>query len=851
MCTSDRLPKVCFSRLSGLFVHHDLACLGVFATVALGCGELPNPERISDGEFAAEFDPKDQTLRFVSADRVLLRFPPDAWQIGTVERFDDRKNYNPYWLEYGADVLPQGPPDDLVWHQVSQIVLVEKTRFSMELSLLLTGDQTARIRIETNRPGIFSADVFPNEKGEKDDREPVFLRLRPRADSQEAFYGLGGFADDVNHRGKVRPMQQEIDLLESRSNENRVPIPLLLGSSGFGLFVENRRPGVFAVANKEADLIEVTYGTANDSAQGLRFHLLAAPRPLDVLAKYFALTGFPTLPAPWALGPWIWRNENKNQAEVEDDVKKIRDLDLATTAIWIDRPYATRVNSFDFETARYPDPDAMVRKIHAAGLRLALWHAPYLESGSPELSFAEQSGYFPPQTGLLLNKWGKPLDLSNSQARLFWQKQLRKYTERGIEGFKLDYAEDVVVGLGGARSGWRFSDGSDERTMHHDYPLLYHRTYAELLPKTGGFLLCRTGRFGDQANASVIWPGDMDASFAHHREPVTLPDGKTVLSVGGLPATVVMGLNLSLSGFPLFGADTGGYRKSPPDKELYIRWFQQTALSAVMQVGDASSQPPWEYTPQNGRDTETLDLYRHFARLHLRLFPYEWTYLQQMSQTGRPLLRPLGFVFPSLAEHPNDEYFFGDDLLVAPVLIRGARTRDVLFPPGDFVDFETGELFSGQTARHVLVSAPLSKLPLFVRKGALIPLLSPTVDTYSPTTLPNVDSFSNDPGLLHLLVIPANTKSEFSVYDGTTLRYDPEARRYSQTPGTLFTKGQWINVFPFPVPPKQVHTGSEVMSRVATNTDLERVASGWFWSADRGGTLVVKLARNQTDFVWE
>ena len=817
--------------------------------MGIGC-QTPSltPVRVSDGDSAVEFDPSSSSLRLVRGDETLLRFDPDAWQVATVEKLDDRSSFDPYWLEYGDDVLSASEPADMIWHQVDHISIDSATNLQITLSLVLSDGQKASLEISPSGPGRFAAQLVPDVRSE---RPVAYIRLRPRTDASEGFYGLGGWADEVSHRGKVRPMQQEIDVLESKSNEIRVPIPLLIGTRGWGLFVESRRPGVFAVASKQTDLVETTFGTGDDSKNGLRFHLLTAAEPSSVLSRYYEITGKPLLPATWALGPWIWRNENKNQAQLEDDLKKIRDLDLATSAIWIDRPYATTVNSFDFEAARFPDPTSMIAKVHAAGLRLALWHAPYLEKGSPDLSLAKQKGYFPPSSGVLLNNWSEPIDFTNPAAKQFWQQRVGRYIEQGIEGFKLDYGEDVMVGLGAARSNWHFSDGSDERTMHHSYQLRYHETYAELLPKSGGFLLCRTGRFGDQKNVSVIWPGDMDATFASHRQPWKDRDGKTYLSVGGLPATVVMGINLGVSGFPFFGADTGGFRHSPPDKELYIRWFQQTALSSVMQVGDSTSQTPWEFTPENGRDQETLDLYREYARLHLRLFPYEWTLAQELAQTGRPIQRPVGLAYPRLGQHPSDEYLFGDDLLVAPVLVRGARSRDVLLPPGDWVDFFSGEVFPGNNPRTITVAAPLSKLPLFARAGALLPLLHPAIDTLSPTTDPKVESFARDPGKLYVVAIFGGPASEFTVYDGTRIKLDPVGQHYSISPGSVFVKGQVITVYPLPTEPKQVTAGNEVLMRAGTSPDLDMTASGWTWSKQKGGTLTVKLGEAQREFTWK
>ena len=545
--------------------------------LALGACAHPSAEpALSLGSYAIDVSPATASFQLRRRGDVLLRFPADAIQLGTVGKLDDALSYDPFWLEYSDDVLKATPPPDLRFRKVTSMAITAHTASEVTLAYQLEGDASAMLTLRAEADGRFSARLIPSVKS----GAVAYLRLRARAGSSEGFYGLGEWADQVNHRGKLRPMQMEADLSnESASNDAHVPVPLLIGTRGWGLFVESRRVGLFDVARKEDDLVEITFGTAEQSADGLAFHLFGAEHPLDITRRYYEVTGFPLLPAPWALGPWIWRDESKDQAEVLDDVKKIRELDLATSAIWIDRPYATAVNTFDFKASQFPDPAAMVGAIHDAGLRLALWHTPYLEKAAePLASEAKAKGYFPPRPGTALNHWSDPLDLTNPEAYAWWQEHVRRYAALGIEGYKLDYAEDVLPGIAGGRNPWRFADGSDERTMHHGYVTLYHRLYAETLPASGGFLLCRAGRWGDQKNVSVIWPGDMDATFTKRGEPV--PDGaKTVIGTGGLPAVLTMALSLGPSGFPFFGADTGGYRHSPPTKELFIRWVEQSALS--------------------------------------------------------------------------------------------------------------------------------------------------------------------------------------------------------------------------------------------------------------------------------
>lgn len=777
----------------------------------------------------------DGTIRLLREGEVRLAFAPDAIHLGLVNEISDDHSYDPYWLEVEDGALPAEPPPGLRW-RAPVSAHAEEDGAGVRVELAFEGTTRAQVLLRSMGEGHFSMTVLPSSGA------PIgFVRVRASVDPEEGLYGLGGAPDHVNHRGFVRPMQMEPDLaIESANNEIHVPVPLLIGTRGWGLFVRSKRLGVFDVATEDPRLVEITYGTAEESAEGLELHLFSVAHPLDVLGGYYRLTGQARLPARWVYGPLIWRDENEDQAEVLDDIEKIRALDLATSGIWIDRPYASAVNTFDFLPSQFPDPEAMISAAHDAGLRVALWHTPYLEEATGALrEEAEAKGYFPPEVGLRLNRWSDPIDFTHPEAYAWWQSLIERYTRLGIEGFKLDYGEDLLPGLAGARTAWRFHDGRTDRTMHYGYTLLYHQVYAETLPEDGGFLLCRAGRWGDQVNVSVIWPGDLDADLSRFGDRIVEEDGDTYVAVGGLPTSLNMDLNLGASGFPFYGADTGGYRHSPPDEETFVRWFQQTALSSVMQVGDSSSQPPWEFTEENGRDEDTLALYRRYARLHLRLFPYAWTYAERIAETGHPITRALGLAHPELGVHPNDTYLFGDDLLVAPVLEPGARVRQVSLPAGAWLSWWDGAIHEGE----VEVEAPLETLPLFVRAGALVPMLRPSIDTLAPTVTSTVDSYSNDPGLLWVRVAPAPDaeRRDFELFDGATVwQRAGGALELGYTPGAELGSGVVFEVYRSQAP-DGVDLDGAPLAEISDPAAFGAASEGWRHAE---GRLFVKAARS-------
>jgi alpha-D-xyloside xylohydrolase len=831
------------------------ALFSLLLCAAVACKPPAAPKSLKAGHAALELAVDGKTLTFKRDAQTLLTFHADSFQVGTVDTLETGDSFDPFWLEGANAAMPGG----FEWRSVAAggvMKLVSATDSTLTIELALNGGK-GQVAFKKEADDRFSAVLTATIT---DGQSIAYLRLRPDADATEAFYGLGEWGDSVNHRGKLRPMQMEVDTsVEGGVNEDHAPVPLLIGTRGWGLFAQSRRPGVFDVARKSSTLIDVIYGTAKDSGDGLTFHLFSAAEPLDVQKLYYDVAGYPGLPATWAYGPLIWRNENLEAAQVQtmDDIQKIRSLHLATTGIWFDRPYATGVETFDFKPSRYPDPLTMFHALHDAGLRYGVWHAPYLGGAASEdpatdnLAEANAGGYFPPLVGGGFNNWGKALDFTNPAAYSWWQSKLHKYTDSleaggyGIEGFKLDYAEDVQLGVFGARLPWLFHDGSDELTMHYGYTMLYHKVYREMLPAEGGFLLTRTGRWGDQVRGMIIWPGDLDASFAKEHDQLA---GDNQLAVGGLPAALIKGLSLSASGFPFYASDTGGYKHSSPDKETFLRWLEANTISAAMEVGDASGVTPWEYAgADHYNDATVLTDYAKYALLHLRLFPYAWTYAKNLATTGRPLLRPFGLAFPQLNKHPDDQFMFGDSILSAPVVEVGKTAKHVVLPPGVWFGWWDGQPHDGGTAGTEFdVPADLHTLPLFLAAGGIVPMLRDNIETLSPVAAGSaIESYANDAGVLWARVAPGSNKTSFKLYDGTELGQQSGsgqvALTYTPGPSAVFGHGAMFEVISAPSV-TSVMNGGTALTQQASLEALKTASEGWFRSTDTNGTLWIKVA---------
>lgn len=801
----------------------------------------PGPESLTLGgdDYSLVIDRATMTMTVYRDEDVLMTFDAASLLLGRVNELGEDYNYDPYPMASEPGIAQE--PDGLAWLEITGMRIIPDGESKARIELTY-GEKTATLNVDGGATGRFEFVLQPSAEG-----DPIGLfRIRPKVTQTEEFYGLGAYLDQTAHRGKVRAMQIEWANLESGYNEAHVPVPFVVGTTGWGLFVKSYSPAAFDCGVAVADRMDAWVGTGTFSASGITFYAFAAKTPLDVPMHYYAVTGFASVPARWGLGPLIWRDEIDGQAAVIEDLDTIRELKLPTTAYWIDRPYASGVNAFDFHPDKYDDPQAMIDYAHGAGFRLSLWHTPYVSEGSggdkesssttEELHQYASERDFYVETVFSFNKWSDPIDLTNPEAYDWWQDNIKKYTDMGIEGFKLDYGEDIITGFAPGRVPATFYDGSDERTMHAKYQLFYHKAYAEMLPDGGGFLMCRGGTWGDQVNVSVIWPGDLDANFATHGEQ--REDDGGYIAVGGLPASVIYGLSLGMSGFPFFGADTGGYRHSGPgpDNETYMRWFQQTALSSVMQVGTSDNTVPWEFDEDKGISAVTLENYRVYASLHLRLWPYEWTYARQIEITGRPIQRPFGIVHPEIGVHPDDQYFFGDYLLVAPVVVDGQRERDVIFPSGRWMDWWDKTIIEGGST--LKVSAPLDKLPLYLAEGGIVPMLRPEIQALAPVNDPSIDSYATSAGLLYVTVFvgPANT---FTLFDGTEISavLDGDTLEISTADGSEFVSGSVVEIYGLPGEPLSVMMDSVSMLEAANPWELLAEESAWYWNSESGGFL--------------
>jgi alpha-D-xyloside xylohydrolase len=597
---------------------------------------------------------------------------------------------------------------------------------------------TDKIHLRLRGPGVF----------ELDSRAYTVGYWRFSIVDAASIYGLGEHFDTLNHAHTV-VQNLSIDDNSTKGSTTYKPIPFYLSTTGYGLWLDTTGEATFDInaSNREQIIVDAptdrmhlylfTGQTAPDAQPG-RF-----PAILD---SFTALAGRALVPPYWAFAPWEARDYHQNQAQVMEDIDHTRELGLPASVILIDSPWSTAYNSYQFNPKQFDDAPAMIKHLHESGYKLVLWHTSWINSKSdtpkeegfadkmdatsPNYKEAADLGFFvknpdgTPWVGRWWKGQGSMIDFTNPRAKSWWQDQVRQAIAAGADGFKDDDAEGAFLGNSG-QEAVVFADGTDVRLMRNRYGTLYNNAMEELIQKDlkgNGVLFARSVTTG--ANGiGFLWGGDSDASFS--------PEN-------GLPTVVTGGLSAGMSGMPLWSEDLGGYMKQPdtPNQLLLERWTEFAAFSPVMEVMSSANIVPWTFDakPAEGSTgTPALDIYKRYAILHMSLFPYRYAAAQAAAKTGMPILRALPLLYQddASARRIKDEYLFGPDLLVAPVIDQNL-SRVVYLPAGEWTNLFTGQQINGP--QTFVAQAAAEQIPVYARRGAVLPKIPEDVMTLVPDT---------------------------------------------------------------------------------------------------------------------
>ncbi|MFD8867364.1 glycoside hydrolase family 31 protein [Streptomyces sp. NPDC059590] len=548
---------------------------------------------------------------------------------------------------------------------------------------------------------------------------------RSQVAADARFFGLGGRASgprlrDGSYRlwntdpgGSFGPGDDPLYLT--------MPVQLVVADAGTHLvFHDNSWDGTVTLREGEEG-----EGSGHDRPGGCRIRMEGGPlrywvivgTPARALQGWAALTGAPAVPPSWALGHHHARWGFGGQEEVRRVVAGYRERELPLSALHLDIDHLAGHRVFTVDAGRYPDLPGLAAELREGGTRLVSIVDPAVkaepgtaayDSGSAEEVFVRDARGHEVRGVVWPGEAVFP-DFTDPRVRKWWGGLYAERLAQGFSGVWHDMNEPVSFAAFGdptlPRSARHALEGrgGDHREAHNVYGLAMARAgyegLLELRPEERPFLFSRSGWAGLQRYGGS-WSGDVATGWP------------------GLRASLSLVLGLGLSGVPYSGPDVGGFTGSP-SPELYLRWFQLASYLPLFRTHSAiwaGRREPWEF----GESVLT----HAAAALHerQRLLPYFVTLAHEARRTGAPYARPVWWRWPKdrALRDCEDAFLLGDALLVAPVLEEGAERRAVRLPRGHWYDTATGRAYEGPG--QVVLDAPLSRVPVLARAGAVVPV---------------------------------------------------------------------------------------------------------------------------------
>jgi alpha-glucosidase/alpha-D-xyloside xylohydrolase len=550
--------------------------------------------------------------------------------------------------------------------------------------------------------------------------------------------GLGEGGRQFDRRGSIDAMRSGQEGYELRTHGGRVPIPWLIGTSGWAMFF-HQPFGTFDLSGAGGKF----QPGARDKALPLDVFVVGADDPALIMAEYARLTGHPEMPPLWSFGYQQSHRTLASREEVLEEARTFRQKKLPCDALiylgtgFCPSGWNTENGSFSWNRRVFPDPKVMLDEMHRQNFKIAV-HAVILSDtlrGTARESCELAS-------------------FDEERASCYWDMHRLVFAD-GIDGWWPDEGDPLDV-----------SSRLVRNRMYWDGPQIDR-------PNERPYALHRNGYAGMQRYAAFLWSGDVYSTWETLRTHVPIA------------------INTGLTGIPYWGTDIGGF---VPTKdltgELYVRWFQFGAFCTLFRSHGRTwkLRLPWGWNtgelgpneissygeaanpdPSELHNTQVEPICRKYLELRYRLLPYLYSAVRESCMTGMPVMRALWLHYPDdpAAVNRGDEYLWGRNILVAPVVEKGAANRRLYLPKGSWYDFWTEEKIEG--GREISRPVDLATVPLYVRAGSIVPLGPIKQYTEEKTDEP-----------LELSVFPGG--------DAAFLLYEDDGRSFN------YRKGEWMGL---------------------------------------------------------
>jgi len=501
----------------------------------------------------------------------------------------------------------------------------------------------------------------------------------------EKIFGCGESFTGLNKRGQ-KMVLCACDTQSAASKQMYKPVPFFMSSRGYGMFVHTTSP------------VTIDFGYTHEGSKTLFigddqldiFFFIGSPK--EILSEYTNVTGKSSMPPVWSFGLWMSRFSYRSQKEVMAVAGKLRKNKVPCDVIHIDAGwFKSGINcDFEFDQKAFFDPKRMTTELKEKGFKTSLWQIPYFTPLNPIFDeVMKKKLYIKDGNGNVATE-DAILDFSNEETIEWYSKKIRALLRLGIAVIKTDFGEAAPLkGL--------YASGRNGFYEHNNYPLRYTQLVSKITKETNGenLIWARSSWAGGQ-RTPVHWGGDAEVSDA------------------GMAGTLRGGLSLGLSGFSFWSHDIGGFSGSPKE-ELFKRWTFFGMFTSHSRVHGFPPREPWEFSG------EFLKVFRKMVEMRYRLMPYIFTQAFIASQNGWPMLKAMFLNYPDdpTTWAVEDQFMFGEDLLIAPIMEESCIKRKVYLPKGKWIDYQTHEVYEGEKWQTIFCH----ELPgiVLVKNGSVIP----------------------------------------------------------------------------------------------------------------------------------
>lgn len=534
------------------------------------------------------------------------------------------------------------------------------------------------------------------------------LTARFEAKPDEKIFGMGQYQQEfLNLKGCT---------LELAQRNSQASVPFMISSAGYGFLWNNPAIGEVTFANN------MTVWKAI-STKKLDYWITAGSTPAEIHHTYMEVTGLPPMMPEYGLGFWQCKLRYMTQDELLSIAREYKRRNIPLDVIVIDYFHWPYQGDWKFDPTYWPDPEAMIRELREMHIALMVSIWPTVDKKSENYQPMREAGM------LVHTERGVPTtmdflgecvfaDFSNEATRKYvWEKVKQNYYDKGVTLFWLDEAEPEYSVYD--FDNYRYSIGTNLQTGNI-YPVMYAKAFYDGMKSEGSdqiVNLLRCAWAGSARYGALVWSGDIASSFQSLRRQLCA------------------GLSMGIAGIPWWTTDIGGFHggnpKEPEFRELFVRWFEWGCFCPVMRLhGDRE---PHDRPPMSdhgggmcisGADNEVWsygeDVYqicRKYIDMRESMRPYIRALMQEAHEKGDPVIRPMFYEYPDDMNcwEMKDQYMFGPDYLVAPVLEAQVRSRYVYLPEGTWEDIHTGETYAGNS--RILIEAPLDTIPVLKRLG--------------------------------------------------------------------------------------------------------------------------------------